>query len=564
MKKKWWKESVGYQIYPRSFFDSNNDGVGDLPGIIQKMDYIEDLGVNLLWICPFYESPMDDNGYDVSDFYNVDPLFGTLEDAQRLIDEAHQRGIKVILDLVMNQTSDEHPWFIESRKDKTNPKRDWYIWRDGKMDENNNLLPPTNWGSFFEGSCWKYDETTNQYFMKIFSDKMPDLNWENKELRTAMKNMAKWWLDCGVDGFRIDAVAHLAKDTSFEDSTLPLLPSGYAPDWKKFSNRDRLFDYLAEFHNDVLMHYDCVSIGEVGGGASIDEAIRYAGYDKKGFNMVFNFDHCWFKPTMDDEGKTLGDLPIDVVGLKKNFTKWIKGSFNKTWIPQYWLNHDHPRVMSQYGDPLHHFKASGKLLGMILLTLPGTPFIYNGEEIGMTNVDYDSLNDFNDVWAKNYIRDAKVRLSETQILRHLSRTSRDNARTPMQWNDGLYAGFSKVKPHQKVVGNYKMINVANQQEDPDSILAMYQKLIQLRLHSQYSECLVYGLYELDYEEHPTLFVYSRKTDKIHIKVIANFSSKRTPFSEIISDKDIIINNYSTLEKGTLMPYQALIITTEVL
>jgi oligo-1,6-glucosidase len=559
MKKKWWKESVGYQIYPRSFFDSNNDGVGDLRGIIQKMDYIEKLGVNLVWICPFYRSPMDDNGYDVSDFYDVDPLFGNIEDAKTLIEESHKRNIKIILDLVMNQTSDEHPWFIESKKNKTNDKRDWYIWRDGKVDKNNRLQPPNNWASFFEGSCWKYDETTNQYFMKIFSDKMPDLNWENKQLRDAMKNMAKWWLDLGVDGFRIDAIAHLAKDTSFEDSSFPLDRSGYAQDWHKFSSRDRLFDYLEEFHDDVLKKYDCVSVGEVGGGASMEEVTRYAGYDKKGFDMVFNFDHCWFKPSMADEGNTEGDLPVDVVGLKQNFTKWINNSYNKTWIPHYWLNHDHPRVMSQYGDPIHYFKPSGKMLGMILLTLPGTPFIYNGEEIGMTNVDYNSLDDFQDVWAKNYISDARNRISEAQILRHLSRSSRDNARTPMQWNEKINAGFTLGTPHQKVVGNYQSINVAQQQKDPKSILNMYQKMVDFRLHSEYSECLIYGDYTLEYELHPTLFVYSRKLDGVHLRILANFSNQEISFDELLLQTNLLVNNYDTLKSNKLLPYQTLIV-----
>lgn len=562
MEKIWWKESVGYQIYPRSFFDSNNDGVGDLRGIIQKLDYIEKLGVNLIWVCPFYSSPMDDNGYDVSDFYNVDPMFGSIEDAKALISEAHKRNIKVVLDLVMNQTSDEHPWFVQSKQNKTNEKRDWYIWKDGKLDSNNQLQPPTNWASFFEGSCWKYDETTNQFYMKIFSDKMPDLNWENQQLREAMKSMAKWWLDLGVDGFRIDAVAHLAKDTAYEDSSFALNHSGYAPDWNKFSNRERLFDYISEFQKDVLSQYDCVSVGEVGGGASVDEAIRYAGYDKKGFNMVFNFDHCWFKPTMGDEGKTKGDLAVDVVGLKNNFTKWIKGSYGKVWIPHYWLNHDHPRVMSHYGDPKHYFEASGKMLGMILLTLPGTPFIYNGEEIGMTNVDYDSLDDFQDVWARNYIKDAKLRLPKTQILRHLSRTSRDNARTPMQWSDELYAGFSQVEPHQKVVGNYQRINVKSQENDPYSILSMYQNMIQLRLHSKYSDCLIYGTYTLDYEKHPSLFVYSRETKNMHIRVIANFSKEEVELAEDVDVRSIIINNYTTIGKNKLMPYQTIVVEVE--
>ncbi len=559
MEKKWWQRSVGYQIYPRSFYDSNNDGVGDLKGIIQKMDYIEDLGVNLIWICPFYRSPMDDNGYDVSDFYDVDPLFGTLDDAKQLILKAHEKGIKVILDLVMNQTSDEHPWFVESRKSKDNQKRDWYIWRDGKKDTQGNRIPPNNWASFFEGSCWNYDSHTDQYYMKIFSDKMPDLNWENEAMRKAMYDMATWWLDLGVDGFRVDAIAHLAKDLTFEDSTMPLNRSGYAPDWRKFSNRERLFEYLAEFYDTVLNKYDCVTVGEVGGGATIDDAVRYAGYDHKGFNMVFNFDHCWFKPAMWDEGQTVGDLDVDVVGLKKTLTKWINDSKDRVWIPHYWLNHDHPRVMSQYGDPISHHKASGKMLGMILLTLPGTPFIYNGEEIGMTNVDYDSVEEFKDVWVRNYVKDASKRMSMDQILRHLKRTSRDNARTPMQWNDQPNAGFSMGKPHQKVVGNYRQINVEQQLNDPDSILKMYQKLIKLRLESDLSECLIYGDYKLLYPNHKKLFAYERTLEKQKILIIANFSKSKTRYPDDISDYEIVINNLDHPTNNMLQPYQAMIL-----
>jgi oligo-1,6-glucosidase len=559
MKTKWWQRTVGYQIYPRSFYDSNNDGVGDLKGIIEKLDYISDLGVNLIWVCPFYKSPMDDNGYDVSDFYDVDSLFGTLEDAKQLINEAHNRNIKIILDLVMNQTSDEHPWFVESRKSKDNPKRDWYIWRDGRVDENGKRIPPTNWASFFEGSCWNYDDLTNQYYMKIFSDKMPDLNWENKQMRKAMADMAAWWLDLGVDGFRIDAIAHLAKDLSFQDSNLPSGRSGYSPDWKKFSNRERLFDYIEEFYDAVLSNYDCVTIGEVGGDATIEDAIKYAGYRRKGFNMVFNFDHCWFNSAMTDEGKTPGNLDVDVIGLKNTLTKWILESKDRVWIPHYWFNHDHPRVISQYGEPNHYHDASGKMLGMILLTLPGTPFIYNGEEIGMTNVDYKEVSDFRDVWVKNYIKDAKERLTIDQILRHLRRTSRDNARTPMQWSASKYAGFSKCEPHQKPVDNYKTINVENQLDDPNSILSMYKKMIQLRLKSEYSDCLIYGDYELIMKEHPQLFMYKRNDDDVQLLIVANFSSKAVSVSLDLDKHEVLINNYQFLNEAMLEPYQTIIL-----
>lgn len=557
MEKTWWHTSVGYQIYPRSFYDSNHDGVGDLRGIIEKLDYLSDLGVNLLWICPFYKSPMDDNGYDVSDYYQVDPLFGSFDDAKELIEKAKERGIRIILDLVMNQTSDEHPWFIESRSSKDNPKRDFYIWQDPKLNEDGSIAPPNNWASFFGGSCWNYDERTSQYYMKIFSNKMPDLNWENEAMREAMYDMAKFWLDCGVDGFRIDAIAHLAKDLTFEDSEMELNEDGVAPDWKKFSNRPRLFEYLAEFHDKVLTHYDIVTVGEVGGGADVEDAKNYASYNTKGFNMVFNFDHCWYNGAWDDFGRTKGKLPVDVVGLKKRMNHWIKGSENEMWIPHYWLNHDHPRVMSQYGDPERYHRESGSMLGMLLLSLPGTPFIYNGEEIGMTNVDYEDVNDFRDVWIKTFMQEAVKRHSYEQIMNHLRRTSRDNARTPMQWNAQPHGGFTQGVPHQKSVSNYTWINVASQQHDPTSIFSFYKAMIQIRKDSDYTDTLVYGDFELIEALDTELYAFKRNYDR-NLVFIANFSDHEKDISSLNINGHLIINNYSTFTH-ILKPYQACLI-----
>lgn len=557
MEQKWWQTSVGYQIYPRSFYDSNNDGVGDLRGIIQKLDYLDDLGVNLLWICPFYKSPMDDNGYDVSDYYSVDPLFGTFEDAKELITQAKAKGIRVILDLVMNQTSDEHPWFVESRQSKDNPKRDFYIWQDPKFNELGERIPPNNWASFFGGSCWNFDEHTNQYYMKIFSNKMPDLNWENEEMRKAMYEMTRFWLDLGVDGFRIDAIAHLAKDLSFEDSTMELNEDGVAPDWKKYSNRPRLFDYLAEFHDEVLSKYDIVTVGEVGGGADVDDAKNYAAYTTKGFNMVFNFDHCWYNGAWDDFGRTQGKLDVDVVGLKKRMNHWIEGSLPHMWMPHYWLNHDHPRVMSQYGDPEHFHRESGSMLGMILLALPGTPFIYNGEEIGMTNVDYEDVNDFRDVWVKNFMAEAVKRHPYEQIMNHLRRTSRDNARTPMQWTSEPHGGFTQGVPHQKSVSNYPTINVASQQQDPMSIFGRYKAMIHLRKDSEYTQTLVYGSFEMLEPLDPQLYAYKRVGDK-NLVLIANFSQEKKDISHMNLSGKVVLNNYDTYS-DILLPYQAVLI-----
>ena len=560
MQETWWKSAVGYQIYPKSFYDSNGDGVGDLKGIIQKLDYIQKLGINLIWIGPFYKSPMDDNGYDVSDFYDVDPLFGSLDDAKLLIKEAHQRGIHIILDLVLNHSSDEHPWFVESRSSLNNPKRDYYIWREGKKLEDGTHVPPTNWGSFFEGSAWNFDPISKQYYMKIFSNKMPDFNWASKALRQELYTMAKWWLDLGVDGFRVDAIAHLARDLSFTDSTLPLNKYGVAPDWAKFSNREALFDYIHEFNQEVLSHYDCMTVGEVGGGADVKAGLRYAGTDAKAFNMVFNFDTVWQNNIHEAKYLDDSELKTNVLGLKKTFNYWIQGMRNKGWLPHYWLNHDHPRVMSHYGDPIHHHQESGSLLGAVLLTLPGTPFIYNGEEIGMTNLDYTDINEFKDVWVKNQYAEMIKHDPKDIVLRDLRRRSRDNARTPMQWNASAHAGFTTGTPHQKCVQNYPQINVESQDKDPDSILNAYRTLINLRRHSEYSNTLVYGAFKLVQENHPDAFAYTRIDEHKKLLVIANFRSKEIAFKPRQHLTKLVYTNAhrTSLDVKVLKPFEVII------
>lgn len=565
MKQHWWMTAVGYQIYPRSFFDSNHDGIGDLNGIIAKLDYIKDLGVSMIWIGPFYKSPMDDNGYDVSDFYEVDPVFGSINDAKNLIREAHDRNIRVVMDLVLNHTSDEHPWFIESRSSMDNPKRNYYIWKEGKIDSKGRRVPPTNWGSFFEGSCWNYDSNTQRYYMKIFSDKMPDLNWDCAEMRQDLYRMANWWLDQGIDGFRVDAIAHLARDLSFTDSDIPLNEHQVAPDWAKFSNRPELFGYLREFKESVLKGRDIVTVGEVGGGASVESAVKYAGYESSIFNMVFNFDTCWKNNIFGNDSLKDEDIVINVADLKKTFAFWINGMKDKGWMPHYWLNHDHPRVMSQYGDPIDHHRESGIMLGTILLTLPGTPFIYNGEEIGMTNVDYTSIDDFTDVWVKNYYKQARKRLSNAQILSHLRRTSRNNARTPMQWNDQAYAGFSTVEPHQKVVGNYPQINVKKQMNEPDSILNAYKTLIELRTKSLYKTVLVFGEFELIEEVADHLFAFYRRHEGMNLIVLCNFGKETLEYDVQDPIRKVVFHNYPdavAVNQIQMRPYEALILEVD--
>lgn len=535
---QWVKESVGYEIYPRSFYDGNGDGMGDIQGIIKKLDYLSDLGINLIWIGPFYPSPLDDNGYDVSDFMNVDPQLGTLADIKQLIQKAHQLGIRVMFDFVMNQTSDEHPWFIESCQNKNSEKRDYYIWQKGKSQNR----PPTNWGSFFGGSAWKYDKQSDEYYMKIFSDKMPDLNWSNPKVRFEMGKVAKFWLDLGVDGFRMDAIAHLARDMKFVDSKKKKI-DGVVGDWSKFSNRKELYTYLKQLHQEVFSQYNCLTIGEVGGGAKIKDALKYI----PSIDMVFNFDACWC---------LTADNKVDVMRLKNTINYWITNSLKHgIYLPQYWLNHDHPRVMSQYGSQ-KYFKESGKALALLLLSLYGLPFIYNGEEIGMQNALYDKLSDFKDVSSQNYIKLNAHRLSEQEMLNHLRNNSRDHGHLPMQWTSEKYAGFSVKEPYLKVNLDYQKVNVAQQLQDKDSILNFYRQMIQLRLNSKWSEVLQSGDFELIESQHPQIFGFRRKLNNRSLLVLVNLSEQDTTYS--VAEGEIIISNIDSHKPHSLGAYEGII------
>lgn len=564
MQKKWWMEAVGYEIYPRSFKDSNGDGIGDIPGIISKLDYLKDLGITLIWVCPIYQSPMDDNGYDVSDFFNIAKDFGTLEDAKKLIEQAHLRGIKVVLDLVLNHTSDEHPWFIESRKSINSPYRNYYYWREGKKNAKGERIPPTNWASFFEGSAWNYDPKTEQYYMKIFSNKMPDLNWSNPELRKKLYGVATWWLDLGVDGFRVDAIAHIARDQTFSDG-VETPGRGLSHDWSKFSNHPEAHTYLKEMYKEVFSKYDCMTVGEFGGGAKPTDALFYSGYDSHELNMTFTFDHCWSNGAFGADQKSDDEIKTDVISLKDNLDKWQTTLFGKAWNPLYWLNHDHPRVMSQYGEPKNYHTESGKMLCNTLYCLWGTPFVYNGEEIGMTNGQFQSFDDFKDVWVKGYVEDARKRgITDAQILRHLTRTTRDNARTPMQWDDSPFAGFSTHKPWINNVPNFKSINVAKQMKDPNSLWNHYKKVLHLRHSGPYKNVIIYGRYQLLLKDHPSLFVYLRQDDFKTLLVVSNFTKNQTqvnlPEYQI---NRVVVQNYpktiASLKNYTLEPFESFVL-----
>ncbi|ELY3543420.1 alpha-amylase family glycosyl hydrolase [Cronobacter turicensis] len=509
VKGRWWKEATAYQIYPRSFKDSNGDGIGDLNGIIEKLDYLKDLGIDLIWICPMYPSPNDDNGYDISDYQGIMAEFGTMADFDRLLEGVHQRGMRLILDLVVNHTSDEHPWFLESRSSTDNPKRDWYIWRDGK-----NGAEPNNWESIFSGSAWKRDDLTGQYFMHLFSSRQPDLNWENHEMRAAVYDMMRWWLDKGIDGFRIDAIAHMKKEPTLSDVPNPeKLP--YAPSMVSHLNYDGLLDYVDDICRNVFNQYDIVTVGEMN-GLDAAHAEEWVGENRGRLNMVFQFEHV----RLWEPQAGLRPTPAVLRGI---FTAWQQALEGKGWNALYVENHDVTRVVSRWGDTEHHWRESATCIAAMYFLMQGTPFIYQGQEIGMTNTRFASLDDFDDVSAHNKARDLRDQgMSEEEIVAFLTRTGRDNSRTPMQWDASPYAGFSTHEPWLKVNPNYEMINVESQQHDPHSVLNFYRQMIHLRKREP---ALIYGRYETVLDDHEQIYAYRRVLGDEQLVVLCNFSGK---------------------------------------
>lgn len=509
LKKYWWKEAVCYQIYPRSFKDSNGDGIGDLQGIVSKLDYLKEFGVDVLWICPFFKSPNADNGYDISDYQDIMEEFGTMEDFEVLLEESHKRGLKVILDLVINHTSDEHPWFVESRSSKDNPKRDWYIWSDGKDGKE-----PNNWESIFSGSAWALDNDTNQYYMHLFHEKQPDLNWENKEVRHALYDMVNWWLDKGIDGFRVDAISHIKKRPGMPDLPNPE-NLDYVSSFDMHMNQEGIHEFLEELKVETFDKYDIMTVGEAN-GVKIHQADDWVGEENGKFNMVFQFEHLglWEKGTNNS---------VDVIGLKNTLSKWQTELHEKGWNALFFENHDQPRSVSTWGNDDQYWSESAKMLGACYFFMQGTPFIYQGQEIGMTNVQYDSIDDYDDQGMKNYYRieTAKGRPHE-EIMEIVWRTGRDNSRTPMQWNGDSEAGFTTSKPWLMTNENYQEINVESQINDSDSIYSFYKKMIELR---KANSVLVYGKYKLLLADHPSIFAYKRTEGESEAMIICNFSDQ---------------------------------------
>ena len=546
MKKAWWKEAVVYQIYPRSFCDSNGDGIGDLNGITSKLDYLKELGIDVIWLSPVYKSPNDDNGYDISDYEDIMTEFGTMDDFDKMLAAAHERGIKIVMDLVVNHTSDEHPWFVESRSSKDNEKRDYYIWKEGKDGKE-----PTNWGSAFSGPAWKYDEKTDMYYLHLFSVKQPDLNWENPKVRKEVFDMMTRWCEKGIDGFRMDVISLISKPEGYPDAKVV----GLYGDMGICANGPKVHDYLKEMNEKVLSKFDIMTVGETA-GVTLEEAKKYANTDGSELNMVFQFEH------MDlDGGEKFkwSTQPMPLVPLKENLSKWQKGLDGVAWNSLYFCNHDQPRIVSRLGDESDAYRElSAKCIATCLHMMQGTPYVYQGEELGMTNTVFNSVDDFRDLESINAYRELVESglYTDEDMFPKIAHKSRDNARTPMQWDASKNAGFTTGTPWIAVNPNYKKINVADQLKREDSVFHYYQKLIRLRKEN---EIIVYGNYELLLPEDENIFAYTRTLDNQKLLVVCNFSKseQRFDFSGYENAK-VLISNYNrdARKDGILKPYEA--------
>lgn len=547
MEKRWWKESIVYQIYPRSFKDSNGDGIGDLNGITEKMDYLQKLGINVLWLSPVYQSPNDDNGYDISDYQAIMDEFGTMEDFDRMLAAAHEHGIKLVMDLVVNHTSDEHPWFIESQKSVDNPYRDYYIWRPGKDGKE-----PNNWGSCFSGPAWKYDEKTDMYYLHLFSRKQPDLNWDNPKVRQEVFDMMNWWLDKGVDGFRMDVISLISKKPDLPDGLVGI--NGYAS-FNEPANGPHVHEYLQEMREKVLNNADTITVGECS-GVTLEEAKKYARSDEKELNMVFQFEHM----DVDADGSNKWtDKKMNLRDMKAVLTKWQKGLEEIAWNSLFWENHDQPRSVSRFGnDSSQYRELSAKMLATCLHMMQGTPYVYQGQELGMTNVPFEGVEDFRDLDSINayheLVEDQKV-FSKEEMIRYLRYKSRDNARTPFQWDDSENAGFTTGTPWIMVNPNYKEINAKAELADPNSVFYYYQKLIQLRKEK---EIIVYGTYDLLLPESEELYVYTRTLGEEKLLVVCNFSENEVELEipEEFRKGSYLISNYETRPVENTMKIRA--------
>ena len=554
MEKRWWKESVVYQIYPRSFCDSNGDGIGDLNGITGKLDYLKELGIDVIWLSPVYKSPNDDNGYDISDYQAIMDEFGTMEDFDRMLATAHEKGIKIMMDLVVNHTSDEHKWFIESRKSTDNPYRDYYIWRPAKEDGS----LPNNWGSCFSGPAWEYDKTTDMYFLHLFSKKQPDLNWDNPAVRQDVFDMMNWWLKKGVDGFRMDVISLISKEPGLPNKEPGI--NGYAT-FNVSANGPHVHEYLQEMRQKALNNADTITVGECS-GVTLEEAKKYARSDEKELNMVFQFEHM--DVDSDEKAGKWTTRKMDLRNLKKILTRWQKGLQDIAWNSLYWENHDQPRSVSRFGNDSDEYREiSAKMLATCIHMMQGTPYVYQGEELGMTNCPFNTLDNFRDLESINAFHELteQGKMTEEDMMAAIGYKGRDNARTPMQWDDSAYAGFSTANPWIMVNPNYTKINAKDQINREDSVFKYYQKLIKLRHES---ELIVYGTYDLILDDDKDIYAYIRTLGDEKLIVYCNFSenTREVELPEEFTNGKVLISNYIDAKvnhKITLRPYEAIVI-----
>ncbi|WHX98212.1 alpha,alpha-phosphotrehalase [Neobacillus sp. DY30] len=507
MSTSWWKKAVVYQIYPKSFYDTTGNGTGDIQGIIKKLDYLKELGVDVLWLTPIYKSPQRDNGYDISDYYNIQEEYGTMDDFDQLLAEAHKRGIKIIMDIVINHTSTEHEWFKQAKSSKDNPYRDFYIWKDGKDG-----LPPTNWESKFGGSAWQWDEATGQYYLHLFDVTQADLNWENPKVREALYEMMHFWLKKGVDGFRLDVINLISKNQQF--------PEDDSDGRKFYTDGPRIHEFLHEMNQEVFSKYDIMTVGEMS-STSINNCIRYTSPREEELNMTFSFHHL----KVDyPNGEKWTKADFDFQALKNILSDWqVEMNKGGGWNALFWCNHDQPRVVSRFGDDQQYHKESAKMLATTIHMMQGTPYIYQGEEFGMTNPNFDKIADYRDVESLNIFEIKKNEgVPEQEIIEILKQKSRDNSRTPVQWNSSKHAGFTTGNPWIHTAANYKEINAENAMKDSDSVFYHYQELIRLRKEI---DVITNGDYELISEDHESIFAFVRKTENEMLLVINNFYGK---------------------------------------
>lgn len=531
-ENKWWKSAVIYQIYPRSFADSNHDGIGDLQGIISKLDYLENLGIDAIWLSPVCKSPQDDNGYDISDYQDIDPMFGTLEDMEELIKEAGKRQIRIIMDLVLNHSSDEHRWFQEAKKSRDNPYHDYYIWRDGTEG-----TPPNDMRAAFGGAAWEWVPEVQQYYFHQFSVKQPDLNWENPKVRREIYDMINWWTKKGVGGFRLDVIDQIAKE----------------PDQGITNNGPRLHEFLRELSRETFQKADLVTVGEAW-GATTELAKLYSNPDNSELSMVFQFEHICLDQIEGKEKWDLAALPF--LKLKEVFERWQTQLYEKGWNSLFWNNHDLPRIVSRWGNDGKYRMESAKMFAILLHGMQGTPYIYQGEELGMTNVQY-GIEEYRDIETLNLYRERlEMGYTKEEVMRSIHAKSRDNARTPMQWNDGENAGFTDKTPWIKINPNYKQINAAQQINDPDSVFSCYRDLISFR--KKYS-VFIDGTFRMLLADDENIFAYIRENGDFQLLVICNFYDRtvKCPLKEPAGAVKLLICNYENTDRmDVLRPYEA--------